>query len=84
MSALNGVIQGSVPVPRLPGFRFCGYYTGYAGSGEQIIDEHGEVCAELGTEEDLTLYACWTRTEWYFDFPEFSQLLWVIRGSFPG
>lgn len=67
VNALNGRIQGSVEVPTLEGFVFNGYYTGFAGSGEMIIDAEGNVCADVSTENGLSLYAHWTRDEEWFD-----------------
>ena len=62
----NGEFRGNLKVPKLPGFVFQGYFTLPNGEGEQIIDAKGKPCAGVGTEE-LTLYACWTRDEAYFD-----------------
>ena len=61
--AVNGKLRGRVKPPKLPGFVFGGYYTGYGGSGERIIDERGRPCGEIEPAEEVTLYACWTRAE---------------------
>ena len=49
--------------PELPGFCFHGYYTGYRGSGERVIDETGKPCGDVETADRLVLYAYWTRDE---------------------
>ena len=49
--------------PALPGFCFHGYYTGYRGSGERVIDETGKPCGDVETADRLVLYAYWTRDE---------------------
>ena len=67
LTAVNGQIPGPVEVPTLDGFLFRGYYTGYQGSGERIIDENGRPCAPVGTEEGVRLYAFWERDESFFD-----------------
>ena len=61
MTAVNGRIQGTAEPPELPGFCFRGYYTGYRGSGERVIDETGKPCGEVETADRLVLYAYWTR-----------------------
>ncbi len=67
ITAINGIIREPLENPALPGFVFEGYFTGYGGSGEQIIDAKGQPCANVAPEEGLTLYAHWTRDEAYFD-----------------
>ena len=67
VSALNGEIEKNVTPPELPGFLFKGYFTGPAGTGEQILDEDGKPVANAGTEDGVILYACWVRDEAFFD-----------------
>ena len=61
--AVNGTLRGRVKPPELPGFVFGGYYTGFAGSGERVIDEKGRPCGEIEPAAEVTLYAYWTRAE---------------------
>ena len=81
VTALNGELEESVEPPKLTGFRFRGYYTERQGGGEQIIDADGKPCGQLGTEEGQTLYAYWTRDEFYFDLETSSQILKMVAGS---
>ncbi len=64
---VNGRFRGTLKVPKLAGFVFRGYYTLPNGEGEQIVDAEGKQCADAGSEEELTLYAFWTRDDAYFD-----------------
>ena len=67
LGAVNGQLQVGVEPPEMEGFLFRGYYTGFHGSGEQIIDAEGQPCASVGTGEGVVLYAFWVRDESYFD-----------------
>jgi hypothetical protein len=61
--AIDGMITETVPVPKLEGFVFKGYYTEYGGAGTQCIDENGHPCGNCGTEDNTTLYAFWVHPD---------------------
>lgn len=67
LSARGGKIRGSIAPPEAEGFVFQGYYTEPGGGGERILDESGLPCADVAQEEQVTLYAFWTRDEAWFD-----------------
>ena len=84
VEAVNGWIAERVPVPKLPGFVFQGYFTGPGGNGMQIIDREGNPCCKVGTLEDMSLYAHWTRNEAYFELVLLSQLQQALREAIMG
>ncbi len=67
ITARDGEIRRWVLPPSRAGFVFRGYYTGPRGSGEQILNARGKPVAPVPAEDEITLYAFWTRDEEYFD-----------------
>ena len=69
-SSMTGCLANgyTITVPTKTGHTFQGYYTGTNGSGTQYINSSGTFVNNLyQTTSDITLYAYWTKNNYYLD-----------------